>query len=229
VITGRRVGSGGRWTKRKKSDLRSRVTGTSLGKSTRVAPSDPAIADFRPRPRLLTARRGTSCCVNCSPGSRFPGRTGVAWVVGGPIDCEAGAFDRAAAHRAGARSDGGVAHMLRPIQIGLGGKLGSGTQWSPGSVADLVQLILFFNDHDTIHGPVNAVSPHRSPMPFHGQLGNVLHRPTWFLTAAPLLRLAWGHSPISSSPRNGSYRKSPPGELPFQYPICGSSQQTGGA
>ena len=84
--------------------------------------------------------------------------------------------------------------MLPPFRLGLGGRLGDGRQWLPWvHVDDLIRMILFLIDQDTLHGPVNATSPHPvTNADFTQTLGKSLHRPTFCAVPAPLLRLALG-------------------------------------
>jgi hypothetical protein len=59
-----------------------------------------------------------------------------------------------------AREGGALALMLRPFRLGLGGRLGSGRQWTPWvHVDDVVGLILLALDADAAAGPMNAVAP----------------------------------------------------------------------
>ena len=57
--------------------------------------------------------------------------------------------------------DGGLlAQLLTPFDLGLGGTLGSGSQWMSWIARDdLVRLIAHVADDGSIHGPVNAVAP----------------------------------------------------------------------
>ncbi len=89
---------------------------------------------------------------------------------------------------------GALKKMLPPFQIGLGGWLGSGNQWfSWIHKEDLIRLILFCLDHESIKGPVNAVSP--LPVTnkvFSLVLAQVLKRPCLFPVPAFMLRLMMG-------------------------------------
>jgi len=75
---------------------------------------------------------------------------------------------------------GALARMLIPFRLGLGGKIGGGGQqisWI--GMEDLIEAICFLLQHDSISGPVNAVSP--EPVAngeFTKTLGRVLRRPT---------------------------------------------------
>ena len=74
---------------------------------------------------------------------------------------------------------GALKKMLPPFKIGLGGTLGNGHQYMSWiSLADVVQIIRFLIDTDSISGAVNLVSPDPvTNSEFTKKLGQVLHRP----------------------------------------------------
>jgi uncharacterized protein (TIGR01777 family) len=74
---------------------------------------------------------------------------------------------------------GALKKMLPPFKIGLGGTLGNGHQYMSWiSLADVVQIICFLIDTDSISGAVNLVSPDPvTNSEFTKKLGQVLHRP----------------------------------------------------
>lgn len=75
--------------------------------------------------------------------------------------------------------DGGALPMIaRPYRYGIGGSLGSGTQWLPWiHIEDLVSLILHIIETPALEGAINACSPHPEQMnDFSRLLGKVLHR-----------------------------------------------------
>jgi uncharacterized protein len=77
------------------------------------------------------------------------------------------------------RTGGALARMLPLFRFGVGGRLGSGTQWWSGiSIEDHVRAVRFLIDHE-VSGPVNLSAP--APVTnaeFTKALGRVLHRPT---------------------------------------------------
>ena len=89
---------------------------------------------------------------------------------------------------------GALAKMLLPFKLGAGGIIGSGKQyWSWIGLHDLVRIIAFCIDHDSIQGAVNAVSP--NPMTnydFTKGVGRALHRPTLFPLPAFVAKLVLG-------------------------------------
>jgi uncharacterized protein (TIGR01777 family) len=91
--------------------------------------------------------------------------------------------------------DGG---MLPPIarlfRFGLGGRIGNGQQFlSWVDLDDLVAIIDFLIDADTMDGPVNAVAPQSvTNVEFTQTLGSVLRRPTSIPVPALAIRLLMG-------------------------------------
>lgn len=91
--------------------------------------------------------------------------------------------------------DSGALRMMLPIfKLGLGGRLGSGRQWTPWiHIEDLTNLIVFALQTVTLRGPVNASAPHPvTNAEFTSMLGKVLHRPTFLPVPARLLQLRFG-------------------------------------
>jgi uncharacterized protein (TIGR01777 family) len=89
---------------------------------------------------------------------------------------------------------GGLARMLPPFRMGLGGKVGSGRQWMSWiSIDDVVGAIQHALATEALRGPVNAVAPHPvTNAEFTRTLGRVLGRPTLFPLPAFAARLAFG-------------------------------------
>lgn len=89
---------------------------------------------------------------------------------------------------------GALGRMLLPFKLGLGGRLGSGTQPFPWiHVDDVVGLILAAIDDARCKGPVNAVAPASDDNAgFTKALGAALGRPTIFPVPAFVLRTALG-------------------------------------
>ncbi len=92
-------------------------------------------------------------------------------------------------------SKGGALYKMLPaFRLGLGAKLGSGSQWMSWiSIQDLLSIMQWCLVTESAAGAINAVSP----MPvlneeFTKTLANVLHRPAWFRAPAWLLRLMLG-------------------------------------
>lgn len=78
--------------------------------------------------------------------------------------------------------------------MGLGGRLSTGKQWvSWVAIADLALALDHILRTETLHGPVNIVSPHAVRQEeFSRTLAEVLHRPAFFHLPAWVLRLRFG-------------------------------------
>jgi uncharacterized protein (TIGR01777 family) len=93
-----------------------------------------------------------------------------------------------------AKEGGGLAKMLTPFKLGLGGVIGSGKQYvSWIALDDLVRAIKFSLSSPAVSGPMNATSPHPvTNREFTKTLGSVLKRPTIFPMPSFAARLAFG-------------------------------------
>jgi uncharacterized protein (TIGR01777 family) len=84
--------------------------------------------------------------------------------------------------------------MLLPFRLGIGGRLGPGSQWMSWiSIDDVVSALIFLMANEAAVGPVNVTSP--QPVrnrDFTGTLGRVLSRPTVLPVPAHGLRLVFG-------------------------------------
>jgi len=91
--------------------------------------------------------------------------------------------------------DGGaLAKMLPPFRMGVGGRLGDGTQWMSWiALADYVEAVTFLLDQTSIAGPVNLVAPNPvTNEEFTRVLARVLRRPAFFNVPRAALTLAMG-------------------------------------
>jgi hypothetical protein len=89
---------------------------------------------------------------------------------------------------------GALSKMLLPFRLGLGGPLGSGTQWMSWiHREDLVALLVAALEDPRFAGPVNATAPAPVTMKeFASTLGRVLHRPAFAPAPAFAIRAAMG-------------------------------------
>ncbi len=187
----------GRWTKRKKERIyASRVHGTTL-----LADH---IAAMKYKPKVLICASavgyygdsGDAILTEQSPpGDGFLSRVCRDWETAAESARQAGI--RTVHLRLGMvldKNGGALAAMLPVFKLGLGGVLGGGTQWvSWISRADVIRIIDFAIQTETLSGPVNAVSP----QPVQNRLltrtlGRLLHRPTFLSAPAAVLRLGLG-------------------------------------
>lgn len=92
------------------------------------------------------------------------------------------------------RDGGALAKMLLPFKLGVGGPLGSGTQYWPWiHRKDWVELVRFAIAHEQLSGPLNATAPEPvTNAAFSKALGRALHRPALIPAPAFALRLAMG-------------------------------------
>ena len=187
----------GRWSADKKRRIRdSRVGGTRL--------LSEALADLDRKPAVMVAAsaigyygdRGEEVLSEESElGSGFLADVGAEWEAATEPARAAGI--RVVNLRIGvvlAPEGGALGAMLPVFRLGLGGPLGSGSQYMSWiELDDLVRAIEHVLAAEEIAGPVNAVSP----MPvtnraFTKTLGRVLGRPVILFVPSAALRLAFG-------------------------------------
>lgn len=175
----------GRWTAEKKARiLDSRAKGTRL--------LCEALAHLRNRPMVLVSAsaigyygdRGDQVLdEESSAGSLFLSEVTKAWEAA--TEPAARNHIRVVNLRIGfvlSKAGGGLAAMLLPFKLGIGGRVGSGRQYMSWiAVDDVVGAISHAILSDTLHGPVNAVTPLPiTNREFAKTLGRVLWRPTIF-------------------------------------------------
>jgi uncharacterized protein (TIGR01777 family) len=120
-------------------------------------------------------------------------------------------------------ADGGaLAKMLTPFKMGMGGKIGSGTQYmSWVAIDDVTGAIYHTLVTDSLKGPVNVTAPNPvTNKEFTNTLGKVLNRPTVMPMPAFMARLAFGEMAndlLLASTKVAPKRLSDSG-YGFQYP-----------
>ncbi|MGH9523450.1 MAG: TIGR01777 family oxidoreductase [Terriglobales bacterium] len=89
---------------------------------------------------------------------------------------------------------GALPKIALPFRMFMGGRVGSGGQWMSWiELDDMVRLIVFAIENDSVRGPVNAVAPQAvTNSEFTRTLAHVLHRPAIFPAPAFAVRLAMG-------------------------------------
>jgi uncharacterized protein len=187
----------GRWTAEKKAKIRdSRVKGTQLLCET--------IADLPNPPRILLCASATgyygdrgqeTLTEGSSPGTGFLPEVCREWEEATNIAKQKGL--RVANLRFGlilSSRGGALKKMLTPFRMGLGGKVGSGTQYySWIAIDDAAGAIDHILKQEVLQGPVNIVSPNPvTNSEFTKALGNVLQRPTILPIPAFAARTAFG-------------------------------------
>jgi len=195
-LAGDNVASG-RWTEAKKARIRdSRVRGTALLAST--------LSGLSPKPRVLVSASAVGYYGACGEEpldeSAAQGPGFLASVCGEWEAATASARDagiRVVRARIGvvlAPRGGALAKMKTPFLLGVGGRIGDGTQYMSWiTLQDLVSALVFALERDDLEGAVNCVSP--TPVTntdFTATLGRVLKRPTVFTVPKFALRLGVG-------------------------------------
>jgi uncharacterized protein len=187
----------GRWTAQRKELL-----GTSRIATTRALVN--ALARMNARPSVLVSasaigiygNRGDEVLIEES-------KTGTDFLAGLASEWETEAWKaealgiRVVLARFGiilARDGGALPKMLLPFKLGVGGRLGSGQQWmSWVALEDVVGILRFAIENNSVRGPINIVSP--QPLQnteFTKVLAKAVHRPALFPAPAFALRLALG-------------------------------------
>jgi uncharacterized protein (TIGR01777 family) len=188
---------GGRWTKDRKALLRSSRVDTTRGLVS-------AIAKMVKRPPVLISasaigyygNRGDEMVTEKSaPGTDFLAELAKEWENEAVKAEELGV--RVVLLRFGiilAKEGGALPKMMLPFKYGLGGKLGSGRQWTSWiALQDVVAIIQAALQSDSWKGPVNLVAPQAMRnSDFTKSLAKVMHRPAIFAAPAFALRLAMG-------------------------------------
>lgn len=187
---------GRRWNAEYKSLLReSRIRSTEnaariveRGGRAGVLVNASAIGFYGPRGDEELTEEGT-------PGDDFLARLTVDWERAASPAAAAGG--RVVLVRIGVVLDargGGLAQMLTPFKLGLGGPVGSGRQWlSWIHHDDIVGILLLALDNPQAAGPVNGTAPHPvTNREFAKALGRALRRPAFLPTPTFALRLKFG-------------------------------------
>jgi len=120
------------------------------------------------------------------------------------------------------KEGGALAKMLTPFKMGMGGKIGSGTQYmSWVAIDDVSGAIYHALITDSLKGPVNVTAPNPvTNKEFTNTLGKVLNRPTVMPMPAFMARLAFGEMAndlLLASTKVAPKRLSDSG-YEFQYP-----------
>ncbi|MEO8636003.1 MAG: TIGR01777 family oxidoreductase [Gemmatimonadales bacterium] len=193
--------AGGRWTdERKQRILDSRIRSTTLLTET--------LARLTQRPRVLVSAsaigiygdRGDEVIEETAPlrtsGERmFVEQVGQAWEAA--VEPAERAGIRVVRMRIGivlSPAGGALVPMMRPIQFGMGGRLGSGRQFMSWiGINDIIGALYHAVQSEKLRGPVNGTAP--APVrnaDFIATLARVLGRPALFPVPAPAIRLLMG-------------------------------------
>lgn len=176
--------AGGLWTEKRKRLIRSsRVDGTAL--------LSQALASLESPPQVLVSTSavgyygdaGDRELEESSPsGDDFLAEVVRAWEAAAQPAAKAGI--RVVHPRFGLVLDGegGILPLMSiPFKLGVGGKIGSGSQYMSWIMLDdLVDVLLESIDNESLAGPVNTVAPEPvTNAEFTKAMGRALHRPTF--------------------------------------------------
>jgi len=89
---------------------------------------------------------------------------------------------------------GMLARTLTPFKLGVGGRLGDGSQYMPWiHREDMVRILIFLLEREELSGPFNASAPKPvTNAEFTQTLASALHRPAVLPAPAIALKLAFG-------------------------------------
>ncbi len=189
----------GLWTQEKKRRIRSsRVDGTQM-----LVRAISKLPSAHPRPALISCS-AVGYYGNCGdtqveethpPGTDFLAETSRDWETAALAANQFGS--RVAVVRVGfvLGRDGGAFPLLRRVfRLGLGGRLGPGTQWMPVvHVDDVAALFLHLALDPMLSGAFNATGP--TPVTnseFTHAIATSVHRPALFPVPAAILKLLPG-------------------------------------
>jgi uncharacterized protein len=195
-LAGENIASG-RWTAERKRRIRnSRVIGTRvLAESLAELPYPPQVMLSVSAVHYYGNRGDQMLDEESGPGKGFLPELCTEWEAATAPAAARGI--RVVMPRLGvvlSASGGALAMMLPVFRLGIGGRLGNGRQFMSWIVIDdLLGVIEHAITNDSLHGPVNAVSPHPvRNAEFSRILGRVLSRPSFFSLPAFAARLALG-------------------------------------
>ncbi len=223
-LAGENIASG-RWTRKKKEKIRnSRIEGTKkLCEHILKLPTTPSVFVCASAIGYY-GDRGVEFLNEGSPrGSGFLPDVCLGWEEAAESVSKAGI--RVVNVRFGivlSKDGGALAKMLTPFKMGMGGKIGSGTQYmSWVAMDDVTGAIYHTLVTDSLKGAVNVTAPNPvTNKEFTNTLGKVLNRPTVMPMPAFAARLAFGEMAndlLLASTKVAPKRLSDSG-YDFQYP-----------
>lgn len=223
-LAGENIASG-KWTKKKKEKIRnSRIEGTKrLCEHILKLPNPPSVFVCASAIGYYGDRGMEFLNEGSSRGSGFLPDVCIGWEEAANTVSNAGI--RVVNVRFGvvlSKNGGALAKMLTPFKMGMGGKVGSGTQYmSWVAIDDVTGAIYHTLITDSLKGPVNVTTPNPvTNKEFTNILGKVLNRPTIMPMPAFAARLAFGEMAndlLLASTKVAPKRLSDSG-YEFQYP-----------
>ena len=166
-----------------------------VGAALRAAKSRPGVLVNASAVGFYGDRASEELTETGGPGTGFLAETTLAWEEAARRAAPEGV--RLVLPRIGivlGEEGGALSKMLLPFRLGLGGPLGSGTQWMSWiHLEDLVALLVAVLEDPRFEGPVNATAPAPVTMKeFASTLGRVLRRPAFAPAPAFAIRAAMG-------------------------------------
>lgn len=231
-LSGENIASG-RWNKKKKKAIfESRVGSTRLLCHTLSCLTNPPKVFIGASAVGIYGNRGDEVLTEkSSPGEGFLAGVCRKWEEASRPALESGI--RVVSLRCGMvlSSEGGALEkMITPFKLCLGGILGSGRQYvSWIAVDDLVRMIGFILNTESIRGPVNAVSIEPvTNREWTETLGRLLHRPTFMRMPAFLVRLLFGEpgNEVLLASERAVPKKITDAGFDFMYPTPESALRT---
>lgn len=186
-----------RWTKERKRIIReSRVVGTRVLVDS--------LAKLHNPPRAFVSasaigyygdRKDEPLNENSPPGKDFLSGVSIEWETEARKAANFGA--RVVVLRIGivlSTEGGALKEMLTPFKMGVGGRVGKGTQYvSWIHLRDLIRVIQFAAENENLSNAVNATAPNPvTNAEFAEKLGAALHRPSLVPVPEFALRLMFG-------------------------------------
>ena len=223
-LAGESVASG-KWTRKKKEKIRnSRIEGTKrLCEHILKLPPPPSVLVCASAIGYYGNRGVEFLNEGSSRGSGFLPDVCLGWEEAAESVSKAGI--RVVNVRFGivlSKDGGALAKMMTPFKIGMGGKIGSGTQYmSWVAMDDVTGAIYHTLTTDSLKGPVNVTAPNPvTNKEFTSTLGEVLKRPAVVPMPAFAAKLAFGEMAndlLLASTKVAPKRLSDSG-YKFQYP-----------
>jgi hypothetical protein len=183
-----------RWTVAAKRRIReSRVEGTR--RLIAALPAPPRVFVCASAVGFYGSRGDEWLTETSAPGADFLAEVSVEWERAA---AEARALGtRVVSLRSGmvlGRGGGALARMLPAFRMGVGGRLGSGLQFTPWiHLEDLLDLVEFTLANEAVSGPLNAVAPEPATnREFTAALGRALARPAVLPVPAFALKALFG-------------------------------------
>ena len=223
-LAGENIASG-KWTRKKKEKIRnSRIEGTTrLCEHILKLPTPPSVLVCASAIGYYGNRGVEFLNEGSSRGSGFLPDVCLGWEEAAESVSKAGI--RVVNVRFGivlSKDGGALAKMMTPFKIGMGGKIGSGTQYMSWIAMDDVTSAIYHTlITESLKGPVNVTAPNPvTNKEFTNTLGEVLKRPAVVPIPAFAAKLAFGEMAndlLLASTKVAPKRLSDSG-YKFQYP-----------